>query len=79
MDLTGYVTGMIDFEGEGTNVVANPTGTPTDELESIQIGDVIYRVSRGGESIVPTPTNADRSKYLGVKSETNELEYRAIR
>lgn len=79
MDLTGYVTGMIDFEGGGTNVVANPTGTPTDELESIQIGDVIYSVSGGGETIVPTPTNVDRSKYLGVKSDANELEYRAIR
>lgn len=77
-DLRGYVEGMINFEGDGTNVVANPTGTPTDELVSIQIGDVIYSIS-GGESIVPTPTNVDRSKYLGVKSDANELEYRAIR
>lgn len=78
-DLRGYVEGMIGFEGDGTNVVANPTGTPTDELESIQIGDVIYSISGGGESIVPTPTNVDRSKYLGVKSDANELEYRTIR
>ena len=78
-DLRGYVEGLINFNSEGTNVVPNPTGTPTDDLISIQIGDVIYSINGGGESIVPTPTNVDRSKYLGVKSDANELEYRAIR
>lgn len=78
MDLQGYVEGMIGFEGGGTNVVANPTGTPTDTLESIQIEDVIYNID-GGEEIVPTPTTDDRGKYLGVKSDSNELEYRDIR
>lgn len=78
-DLRGYVEGLIGFEGDGTNVVANPTGTPTDDLESIQIGDVIYNIGGGGEEIVPTPTNTDRGKYLGVKSGANELEYREVR
>lgn len=78
-DLRGYVEGMIDFEGGGgTNVVANPTGTPTDDLETVQIGEIIYNIGGGGEKIVPTPTNVDRSKYLGVKSNANELEYRSI-
>ena len=77
-DLRGYVEGLIGFEGDGTNVIANPTGTPTDDLESIQIGETIYNVGGGGEEIVPTPTNVDRSKYLGVKSNANELEYRSI-
>ncbi len=77
-DLRGYVEGLIGFEGDGTNVVANPSGTPTDDLESIQIGNVIYNVGVSGEEIVPTPTNADRGKYLGVKSNVNELEYRNI-
>lgn len=74
-DLRGYVEGLIGFEGDGTNVVANPAGTPTDNLETIQIGDAIYNVGGGGEEIVPTPTTVDRGKYLRVKSNANELEY----
>lgn len=50
MDLSGYVEGMINFEGGG-----------------------------GGESFVPRPTPTDRNKYLGVKSDSNDLEYRSIR
>ena len=34
--------------GGGTTVIANPTGTPTDELETIQIGNDIYEVVGGG-------------------------------
>ena len=34
--------------GGGTTVVANPTGTPTDELTSIQIGEDIYEIVGGG-------------------------------
>ena len=32
----------------GTTVIANPTGTPTDELETIQIGNDIYEIVGGG-------------------------------
>lgn len=77
VDLRGYVEGMIGFEG--SDVIANPTETPTDDLESIQIGNTIYNVGGGGEEIVPTPTDVDRGKYLGVKSNANELEYREVR
>lgn len=34
--------------GGGTTVIANPTGTPTDELETIQIGNDIYEIVGGG-------------------------------
>ena len=34
--------------GGGTTVIANPTGTPTDELNSIQIGNDIYEIASGG-------------------------------
>lgn len=34
--------------GGGTTVIANPTGTPTDELNSIQIGNNIYEIVGGG-------------------------------
>lgn len=34
--------------GGGTTVIANPTGTPTDDLNSIQIGSDIYRIVGGG-------------------------------
>ena len=36
--------------GGGTTVVANPTGTPTDELNTIQIGNDIYEIVGGGGS-----------------------------
>lgn len=34
--------------GGGTTVIANPTGTPTDDLETIQIGETIYDIPGGG-------------------------------
>lgn len=34
--------------GGGTTVIANPSGTPTDELNSIQIGNDIYEIVGGG-------------------------------
>lgn len=33
--------------GGGTTVIANPTGTPTDELNTIQIGNDIYEITGG--------------------------------
>ena len=32
----------------GTTVIANPVGTPTDDLETIQIGETIYDIPGGG-------------------------------
>lgn len=32
----------------GTTVIANPVGTPTDDLETIQIGNTIYDIPGGG-------------------------------
>lgn len=37
-----------DDESGGTTVVANPTGTPTEELSTIQIGQDIYEIVGGG-------------------------------
>lgn len=37
-----------DESGGGTTVIANPSGTPTDELTSIQIGNDIYSLPEGG-------------------------------
>lgn len=34
--------------GSGSTAVANPTGEPTDSLETIQIGDDVYSIAGGG-------------------------------
>lgn len=34
--------------GGGTTVIANPTGTPTDDLDTIQIGSTIYNIPGSG-------------------------------
>lgn len=36
--------------GGGTTVIANPTGTPTDQLDTVQIGNIIYEIAGGGGS-----------------------------
>lgn len=38
----------IDLSDTGTEVIPNPTGEPTNELETIQIGDVVYDIPSGG-------------------------------
>lgn len=45
--LTADVYAMTRGSG-GTTVIANPTGTPTDELNTIQIGNDIYEIPQGG-------------------------------
>lgn len=49
--------------GSGTNVIANPQGTPTDNLNSIQISNVIYQVmgSGGGSTILTGFTKPTKS------------------
>jgi hypothetical protein len=36
--------------GGGTTVIANPTGTPTDELKKLQVENIIYQVDKSEES-----------------------------
>ena len=49
-DAAGFM--YVDYgeggSGGGTTVIANPTGTPTDQLDTVQIGDTIYEVAGGG-------------------------------
>jgi len=46
------ISNGIEYSGiQGTAVIANPQGTPTDELSSIQIGSDIYSISGGGSSV----------------------------
>ena len=48
-------------------------------LEGYVEGMINFEGGGGGESFVPRPTQADRNKYLGVKSDSNDLEYREVR
>lgn len=36
--------------GSGTTVIANPTGTPTDELKKLQVENIIYQVDKSEEN-----------------------------
>jgi hypothetical protein len=55
--------------GGGTTVIANPTGTPTADLNTVQIGQTIYDIPGGGggggsayrEDIIFTGSNSDTS------------------
>lgn len=53
-DSTKWTDALITDEmgggGGGTTVIANPSGTPTDDLETIQIGSTIYDIVGGGSS-----------------------------
>lgn len=53
-DSTKWTNALITDEmgggGGGTTVIANPSGTPTDDLETIQIGSTIYDIVGGGGS-----------------------------
>ena len=45
------ISNGIEYSGiQGTTVIANPEGSPTDELSSIQIGNDIYSIA-GGSSV----------------------------
>lgn len=48
-------------------VVANPAGSPTDDLTSIQIGSTVYRLQGGGTTIVQIPSVVgDSFTYNGI-------------
>lgn len=47
--------------GSGTEVEANPSGTATDELDSVRIGDTIYDIPSGGgggTTVIANPSDA---------------------
>ena len=45
------ISNGIEYSGiQGTTVIANPEGSPIDELSSIQIGNDIYSISGGGSA-----------------------------
>lgn len=45
------VAQAIENSGGGTEVVANPEGeTPTDDLESLKVGNKTYAIPEGGSS-----------------------------
>ena len=57
--------------GEGTTVIANPTGTATEDLNSIQIGEDIYSIPSSGGGGSGTITGDATVKWAG-KSFTNQ-------
>ncbi len=69
-------------QGGGTTVIANPTGTPTDELNSIQIGNDIYSLPEGGGEHLLNDilTAQDLTKVTASSNETsvNSKEWKAF-
>ena len=53
---SGYlkVDGTWD-EPEGTTVIANPTGTATNDLTKLQVGEDVYNIPSGGTTVVANP------------------------
>lgn len=53
---------------EGTTVVANPTATGTQDLNSLQVGGTVYNIPQQGGivfvSSLPTPTQIEYEKHL---------------
>ena len=41
--------------GGGSSVTPNPTGTPTDDLDTVDIDGTIYAIAGGGTTVVPNP------------------------
>ena len=59
--------------GGGTTVIANPTGTPTDQLDTVQIGNTIYEIAGGGGStseIIPITAGDGTSSRTFTFSKT---------
>ena len=48
--LTGAINEVAQGGGGGTTVIANPSGTATDNLTKVQIGSTIYDIPGGGYS-----------------------------
>lgn len=59
----------------GTTVVANPTGTATDDLETIQIGETIYDIpgGGGGNANIWTGTQAELEEVFDELEEGTQI------
>lgn len=67
---------VISATGGGTTVIANPTGTPTEELSTIQIGEDIYEIVGGGgvvaeETVLYTNTGTSLGSFTLSDDYTN--------
>lgn len=69
-------------ESGGTTVIANPTGTPTEELSTIQIGEDIYEIVGGGggggngyeEYTLYSDDNAPASGEITLSDDVNNYD-----
>lgn len=61
--------------GGGTTVIANPVGTPTDDLETIQIGETIYDIpgGGGGNANIWTGTQAELEEVFDELEEGTQI------
>ena len=61
--------------GGGTTVIANPVGTPTDDLETIQIGNTIYDIpgGGGGNANIWTGTQAELEEVFDELEEGTQI------
>ena len=76
---SGKIIGTMSvFEGivsgeSGTTVIANPTGTPTDELHTIQIGEDIYEIVGGSGGSGDVETLFTSSSFVSTINLTKDL------
>lgn len=61
--------------GGGTTVIANPVGEPTDDLETIQIGNTIYNIpgGGGGNANIWTGTQAELEEVFDELEEGTQI------
>lgn len=52
--------------GGGSSVTPNPSGTPTDDLNSVDIDGTIYAIAGGGTTVVPNPGGVDNPDLTSV-------------
>lgn len=52
--------------GGGSSVTPNPSGTPSDDLNSIDIDGTIYAIAGGGTTVVANPGGADNPDLTSV-------------
>lgn len=61
------------FAGGGSEVVANPSATPTNELEKIRIGDTVYDIPGTGVEANPSDTPTDHLESIKIGDETYDI------